>query len=84
MPVDPRLANPHLLALAALRLKQRQESQADPYPVMWLDMNGEPEDPDARGQIYLPRKCASAEEWANSALIQGFRAKLRQLGEGAC
>jgi hypothetical protein len=30
MALDPRLASVELLALAAMRAKQRQESQADP------------------------------------------------------
>jgi hypothetical protein len=69
-----------LLALAAMRLQQRRDMQRDPYQVVWLGMDGEPEDPSASGQIYLPRKCASAEEWYNSLLIAGFRAKLRAPG----
>jgi hypothetical protein len=85
--LDPRLMNVQLLALAALRLKQRSDRQTDPYQVVWLGMDGEPEDPDAADSpsgIYLPRKCASIEEWENSPLVQGFRAKLRAPGEGAC
>jgi hypothetical protein len=80
MPPDPRLAHPQLLALAALRLKQRQDSQPDPYGVVWLGMDGLPEDPTAKGQIYLPRKCQTEEEWYNSPLVAGFRAKLRAPG----
>jgi hypothetical protein len=82
MPPDPRLANAQLLALAALRLKQRQDSQSDPYAVTWLDQYyDDPADagPSPSG-IYLPKKCASAEEWYNSPLIAGFRAKLRAPG----
>jgi hypothetical protein len=82
MALDPRLASPLLLALAAQRLTQRQGTQSD--PVVWLTMDGEPEDPEAAGQIYLPRKCASAEEWYTSPLIAGMRATLRQPGDGAC
>lgn len=84
MALDPRLANSTLLAVAALRLTQRQERQADVDPVVWLTMDGEPEDPEADGQMYLPRKCATAEEWYNSPLIAGMRATLRQPGESAC
>jgi hypothetical protein len=82
MALDPRLASPLLLTLAAQRLKQRQDAQTDEFPVVWLDMNGEPLDPDTEGQIYLPVKCATAEEWYHSPLVAGFRAKLRQPGEG--
>ena len=88
MVLDPRLASVELLALAALRAKQRQGSQADPYAVVWLGMDGLPEDPADEGRspsgIYLPRKCASVEEWERSPLVQGFRARLQEPGEGAC
>jgi hypothetical protein len=85
--LDPRLMSVELLTLAAMRAKQRRDSQTDPYPVVWLGMDGEPEDPDAADSpsgIYLPRKCASIEEWENSPLVQGFRAQLRAPGAGAC
>jgi hypothetical protein len=85
--LDPRLASIELLALAALRARQRQGSQEDPYAVTWLGMDGEPEDPDAADSpsgIYLPRKCASIEEWERSPLVQGFRARLREPGAGPC
>ena len=81
MALDPRLAHTPLLVLAAMRAKQRQGAQADPYAVVWLGMNGLPEDPADEGRspsgIYLPRKCASIEEWATSPLVQGLRAQLQ-------
>jgi hypothetical protein len=84
MALDPRLASAELLALAAMRAKQRQGSQADAYAVVWLGMDGRPEDPADEGRspsgIYLPRKAASVEEWVKSPLVQGFRAKLREPG----
>jgi hypothetical protein len=85
MALDPRLANVQLLALAAMRARQRQGSQVDPFAVVWLGMNGEPEDPDAADSpsgIYLPSKAASVEEWYNSPLIAGMRVKLQAPGEG--
>jgi hypothetical protein len=87
MALDPRLASAELLVLAAMRAKQRQGSQADPFAVTWLGMDGEPEDPDAAHSpsgIYLPRECASAEEWVNSPLMQGSRAKLQAVGGRTC
>ena len=36
MALDPRLAHTQLLAIAALRLRQRQENQTDPTDVGWL------------------------------------------------
>jgi hypothetical protein len=84
MPSDPLLAHIELLAVAAVRVKQRRERQPDPYPVVWLTMTGEPEDPDAEGPLWLPRKCATAEEWYHSRLIAGMRARLTQPGESAC
>jgi hypothetical protein len=85
--LDPRLASPELLALAALRVKQRRDSQTDPTQVVWLGMDGEPEDPDAAESpsgIYLPRKCASVEAWYTSPLIAGMRARLRAPGDRPC
>jgi hypothetical protein len=86
MALDPRLANIQLLALAALRAKQRQESQADPYAVVVLDEYLD--DPTAAGDspsgIYLPRKADSIEAWYNSPLIAGMRAKLREPGDHPC
>jgi hypothetical protein len=66
--LDPRLASVELLALAALRMKQRQGVQDDPYPVTWLEgLPGDPPPDDLRpGGIYLPRKCATVEEWYQS------------------
>ena len=87
MALDARLANVQLLALAAMRAKQRQDAQTDPTQVVWLGMDGEPEDPDAAvspSGIYLPRKCASVEAWYTSPLIAGMRAKLRAPGDRPC
>ena len=83
MSVDPRLADGVILALAAKRCQAaRQHTLADPCAVVWLGMDGLPENPADEGRsasgIYLPRKCASAEEWASSPLIQGMRAGLAQ------
>jgi hypothetical protein len=74
MALDPRLASVELLALAALRAKQRQGSPEDPYPVTWLEgAPGDPPPDDLRpGGIYLPRKCESVEEWYQS--VARFRA----------
>jgi hypothetical protein len=77
-----------VLMLAALRAKQRQGSQADPYGVVWLGPDGLPEDPAEAGcspsGIYLPRKAASVEAWYHSPLIAAMRAKLREPGDGPC
>jgi hypothetical protein len=72
--LDPRLADITVLALAALRAKQRQGAQEDPYPVTWLEgLPGDPPPDDLRtGGIYLPRKCATVEEWYAS--VARFRA----------
>ena len=68
MALDGRLASVQLLALAALRLRERQAALADPYEVVWLDgLPGAP--PPAKvspSGIYLPRKCATVEEWYES------------------
>jgi hypothetical protein len=86
--LDPRLASVELLALAALRAKQRQGSQTDLYQVTWLGMDGLPENPEdaerSPSGVYLPRKCQTAEEWYHSPLIAGMRAKLREPGGEAC
>jgi hypothetical protein len=83
MALDARLMNLQILTLAAMRAKQRQERQADPYAVVWLGMDGLPEDPADEGRspsgLYLPRKAASVEEWYHSPLIAGMRAKLQAL-----
>ena len=65
MVLDARLADMQLLALAALRVKQRQGAQQDPYPVTWLEGGpGDPPPDDLHpGGIFLPRKCATVEEW---------------------
>jgi hypothetical protein len=82
MALDGRLASPELLALAALRLRQRQAAQSDPFAVRWLDQYyDDPTDAgDSPSGIFLPVKCASEEEWYNSPLVAGFRAKLRAPG----
>jgi hypothetical protein len=78
--------SPQLLALAAFRIQQRQERQADPYAVTWLEeyLDDPTEAGPSPSGIYLPRKCASVDEWVNSPLIQAMRAKLREPGERAC
>ena len=76
MALDQRLASAELLALAAVRVKQRQHAQADPYGVVWL--TGAPGDPPpdavSPSGIYLPRKCATVEEWYQS--VACFRQSL--------
>jgi hypothetical protein len=66
-------------AFATMAQKLHPDQSSDPYDVVWLD--DLPEDPTEAGTslsgIYLPRKCQSIEEWTNSPLVQGFRAKLR-------
>ena len=68
MALDPRLANVQILALAALRLTSRHAAPDDPYAVVWLE--GKPGDPPpaalSPSGIYLPRKCATVEEWYQS------------------
>jgi hypothetical protein len=72
---DPRLASVELLALAALRLRQRQQSESDPHAVRWL--NQYYDDPTEAGYspsgIFLPKKYATAEEWLQSPLVAFFR-----------
>jgi hypothetical protein len=72
--LDPRLASVELLALAALRARERQGAQDDPSPVTWLEgFPGDPPPDDLRtGGIYLPRKCATVEAWYES--VARFRA----------
>ena len=74
MALDPRLGSVELLALAAMRAKQRQGAQDDPFAVIWL--TGLPGDPPpdelSPSGIYLPRKCATVEEWYAS--VACFRA----------
>jgi hypothetical protein len=84
--LDGRLMSPELLALAALRLKQRRDMQTDPYAVVWLDeyLDDPTEAGDSPSGIFLPSKAASVEEWYNSPLIAGMRAKLREPGGEAC
>jgi hypothetical protein len=85
MALDPRLMSVELLALAAVRLRERRAQQTDPYGVCWLDeyVDDPTEAGDSPSGIYLPRKADSIEAWYNSPLIAGFRAKLRQPGEAA-
>jgi hypothetical protein len=82
MAPDPRLASPELLALAAMRLKQRQESESDPHAVRWLDQYYD--DPTEAGYspsgIFLPRKYATPEEWFNSPMVTFFRNKAQRTG----
>jgi hypothetical protein len=57
------------LRLRITRLEGTDEQGRKIGQVIWLGPNGEPETPDAdldpdRPVIYLPRKAASAEEWA--------------------
>ena len=82
MSVDPRLASVEFLTMAILLARKRQHALADSCAVVWLGMDGRPENPADAGRstsgIYLPRKCASVEEWASSPLIQGMRAGLAQ------
>ena len=71
---DPRLASVEFLTIAALRMKGRQGVVDDPYKVVWLEgLPGDPP-PDAWSPsgIYLPRKCATIEEWYAS--VARFRA----------
>jgi hypothetical protein len=84
--IDPRLASVELLALAALRLKQRQGSPSDPHAVVWLDeyLTDPTEAGHSPSGIYLPRKCATAEEWYNSPLVTFFRDKSQQPGDRTC
>jgi hypothetical protein len=78
--------NLQILALAALRVKQRQESQADPYAVVWLDeyLDDPTEAGNSPSGLFLPRKAESIEAWVNSPLVQALRAKLRAPGDGPC
>jgi hypothetical protein len=75
MALDPRLASPQLLALAALRLRQKQQSQLDPFAVCWLDeYHADPtEAGDSPSGVFLPRKAASVEAWLDSPLVRWFR-----------
>ena len=84
MALDPRLMSVELLTLAALRRRERSDRQADPFAVTWLRLEDAGKDPDdlapSPSGIFLPKKCQTVEEWANSPLIQAMRAKLRQPG----
>jgi hypothetical protein len=84
MPVDPRLAHPLLLVLAAQRLKQRHQSQLDPYAVVWLAeyLDDPTEAGPSPSGIYLPAKYPTAEAWYHSPLVAGMRARLQGPGEG--
>jgi hypothetical protein len=78
MALDPRLASPQLLALAAMRLKQRQGTPSDPYAVTWLDEYTDDltQVGDSPSGIFLPRKAASIEAWYTNPFIAAMRAKL--------
>jgi hypothetical protein len=79
---DPRLADPVILALAALRLRERSAQQTDPYGVVWLDeyLDDPTEAGTSPSGIFLPRKAASVEAWYHSPLVAGMRAKLTPPG----
>jgi hypothetical protein len=82
--VDSRLASTLLLAIAALRATERRKADEDRYGVCWLGEDGQPEgDGHSPSGIFLPRKYATAEAWATSALVAGMRAKLTQPGGAA-
>jgi hypothetical protein len=67
MALDPRLASVQILALAALRVKSRHGAPEDLYPVTWLEgLPGDPPDDLSPCGIFLPRKCATIEEWYQS------------------
>jgi hypothetical protein len=54
MALDPRLASPQLLALAAMRLRQRQETEPRPRLVLqtvFYDARGI--EPDTEGERYV-------------------------------
>jgi hypothetical protein len=76
---------PSAVASAFAHLAQGLDPDAspDPHDVVWLDAYLD--DPTAAGDspsgIYLPRKCASVEEWYHSPLIAGMRATLQEAEE---
>ena len=80
-------ALPSAISAAFAHLAGALHPDADPTEVVWLRMDGLPEDPADEGRspsgLYLPKKCQTIEEWMNSPLIQGFRATLAQPGAGA-
>lgn len=67
MPLDPRLTSLELLALAALRLQQRQrEPPPDQAVVLQIEYDAYQDEPPLLGEryvLYLPQKAPSAEAW---------------------
>jgi hypothetical protein len=70
---DSRLADLHLLALAAMRARARRRTQPEPSRVVVLKIlyDGTPEEPPLEGAthvLYLPEKALSAEAWYHCPL----------------
>ena len=66
MALDPRLASPQLLALAAMRLTQRQDTAPTPAVVLQFDYDAYDEEPPRAGEryvLYLPQQAPSVEAW---------------------
>jgi hypothetical protein len=81
--LDPRLANIQLLALAAMRARQRAATQPGEAVVLQIEYDAYGDEPPLKGEqyvLYLPNKAPSVEAWYKAT--EHFRAKLREPGEG--
>jgi hypothetical protein len=83
MALDPRLADPLLLALAARRAKARQATAPNQAVVLQIEYDAYGDEPPLKGEqyvLYLPNKAPSIEAWYTAT--EHFRATLREPGEG--
>jgi hypothetical protein len=77
MALDPRLASPLLLALAAKRAKQRQVAASTQAVVLQIEYDAYGDEPPLKGEqyvLYLPNKAPSVEAWYQATAH--FRARL--------
>jgi len=64
--LDPRLASPLLLVLAARRAKERQATQTGQTVVLQIEYDAYGDEPPLLGErhvIYLPQQAPSVEAW---------------------
>ena len=66
MALDPRLADPLLLALAAMRVKELKQAASLQAVVVQIEYDAYEDEPPLLGEryvLYLPQKAPSAEAW---------------------
>jgi hypothetical protein len=81
--LDPRLASPLILVMAAKRAKERQAAASTQAVVLQIEYDAYGDEPPLKGEqyvLYLPNKAPSIEAWYTAT--EHFRATLREPGEG--